>query len=135
MDRQLKTAGVDYTFNAQEGTVTFVSAPPKTSGDDNISIQFAKTITGYRDTIEKCCIYGTFGVGNDTRVFVTGNSDHPNRDWQSGTYNPEYFPDTGYTDLGSGNAAIMGYTKQYDSMIVVKEPSDETGLFLSLIHI
>lgn len=80
--------------------------------------------------IEHCCTYSTFGVGNDTRVFVSGNAEHPNRDWQSATYNPEYFPDTGYTDLGSSNTAIMGYMKQYDSLIVVKEQSDETGLFM-----
>lgn len=130
VEGQLKTAGVDYTLNAQEGTITFVSAPPATSGNDNISVQFTKTIAGYYDMIGKCRTYSTFGVSNDARVFVTGNPDHPNRDWQSGTYNPEYFPDTGYTNLGSSNAAIMGYIKQYDSMIVVKEPSDEAGLFL-----
>ncbi len=130
VDGQLKQEGADYTINRKEGTITFASAPAKPSGGENISVQFSRTVPGYREMIEKCCTHSTFGVGNDTRVFVTGNAEHPNRDWQSATYNPEYFPDTGYTDLGSGNTAIMGYMKQYDSMIVVKEQSDETGLFL-----
>lgn len=130
VDGQLKIAGTDYTVDAEQGTITFTTAPETTSGNDNISIIFSRTVPGYRELIEHCRIYSTFGVGNDTRVFVSGNADQPNRDWQSATYDPEYFPDTGYTDLGSNNTAIMGYTKQYDSLLVIKEPSNETGLFL-----
>ena len=130
VDGQLKIAGTDYTVDAEQGTITFTTAPEVTSGNDNISIIFSRTVPGYRELIEHCRIYSTFGVGNDTRVFVSGNADQPNRDWQSATYDPEYFPDTGYTDLGSNNTAIMGYTKQYDSLLVIKEPSNETGLFL-----
>lgn len=130
VDGELKTPEIDYTLDIQEGTVTFASAPEKPSGGENIMVEFSRTVSGYREMIERCCTYSTFGVGNDTRVFVSGNAEHPNRDWQSATYNPEYFPDTGYTDLGSSNTAIMGYMKQYDSLIVVKEQSDETGLFM-----
>ena len=98
---------------------------------DSVVVTFSKTIEGYADYIRHCRICATFGLGNDSRVFLTGNPEYPNTDWQSGLYDPTYFPDTGYTRLGSENTAIMGYLKQYDSMIVVKEQmDDETGLFI-----
>lgn len=131
VDGEEKSEGEDYTVDREAGKVTFTQAPADSEGLDSVTIRFSKTVTGYRERICKCTIAGSFGLGNDSRVFLTGNPEYPNTDWQSGLYDPTYFPDTGYTRLGSENTAIMGYLKQYDSMIVVKEQiDDETGLFI-----
>ncbi len=131
VDGEEKSEGEDYTVDREAGKVIFTQAPADSEGLDSVTIRFSKTVTGYRERICKCTIAGSFGLGNDSRVFLTGNPEYPNTDWQSGLYDPTYFPDTGYTRLGSENTAIMGYLKQYDSMIVVKEQADdETGLFI-----
>ena len=131
VDGEEKSEGEDYTVDREAGKVFFTQAPADSAGLDSVTIRFSKTVTGYRERICKCTIAGSFGLGNDSRVFLTGNPEYPNTDWQSGLYDPTYFPDTGYTRLGSENTAIMGYLKQYDSMIVVKEQmDDETGLFI-----
>ena len=54
-------------------------------------------------------------------MFLSGNPDEPNCDWQSGLYDPAYFPDTGYTKIGSDASAIVGYVRQYESQLVIKE--------------
>ena len=131
VDGEEKSEGEDYTVDREAGKVIFTQAPADSEGLDSVTIRFSKTVAGYRERICKCTIAGSFGLGNDSRVFLTGNPEYPNTDWQSGLYDPTYFPDTGYTRLGSENTAIMGYLKQYDSMIVVKEQADdETGLFI-----
>jgi sulfur carrier protein ThiS len=92
-------------------------------GVDNVIITFAKTVAGYADQINKCSVFGIFGGANDSRVFLSGNSDTPNKDWHSGLYDATYFPDTGYTYIGSSNVAIMGYVKQYNTQMIIKESS------------
>ncbi|MBS5645278.1 MAG: hypothetical protein KHW46_05895, partial [Clostridiales bacterium] len=131
VDGEEKSEGEDYTVDREAGKVIFTQAPADSEGLDSVTIRFSKTVAGYRERICKCTIAGSFGLGSDSRVFLTGNPEYPNTDWQSGLYDPTYFPDPGYTRLGSENTAIMGYLKQYDSMIVVKEQADdETGLFI-----
>ena len=126
-----KTEGTDFTVDRAAGKVTFTAAPPADGGVDSVVITFAKTVSGARQKIEKCRLCTLYGVGNDSRVFLAGNPDEPNTDWQSATYDPEYFPDQGYTKIGSDRTAIMGYLKQYDSLIIVKQTSDiDGGLFL-----
>ena len=85
-----------------------------------MSIAFSKTVEGYADKINQCRIAGLYGGKNDTRVFLAGNPDEPDCDWQSGLYDPTYFPDLGYTRMGTDASAIVGYLKQYDSQLVIK---------------
>jgi len=66
-----------------------------------------------------------FGGENDTRVFLTGNPDTPNKDWTSALYDPTYFPDTSYGYVGADNVKIMGYVRLYNMQIIIKEPSTE----------
>lgn len=109
-----------YTVDLEKGHVKFDALPPNGNGVDNIVITF--TAGGdNKSTIDKCRVCGLFGGNNDTRVFVSGNEDAPNADWQSGLYDPTYFPDTGYTKIGADTSAIMGYARQYDTQIVIKE--------------
>nr|WP_297170992.1 hypothetical protein [uncultured Agathobaculum sp.] len=102
------------------GIVTLASAPANGNGLANVSICFSKTVDGYADKINKCRFAGLYGGKNDTRVFVAGNPEEPNCDWQSGLYDPTYFPDLGYTRMGTDASAIIGYLKQYDSQLVIK---------------
>ena len=115
----------DYTIDLEAGTVTFDTAPADGSGVDNVVIEFSKTVSGYGDRIKKCTIYASYGFNNDNRVFLSGNPDYPNVDWQSGLDDPTYFPDTGYTKIGSDSSAIMGYLKQGDGLAIIKEQSSQ----------
>ena len=118
---------VDHVDTAS-GRVTLKTAPPDAGGLANVRIRFAKT-TEHID-INRCRIYGLYGGKNDTRVFVSGNPEAPNCDWQSGLYNPTYFPDTGYTTIGSDASAIIGYVRQYDTQIVLKSDGQDAKQYL-----
>jgi hypothetical protein len=116
-----------YTVDTAAGKITFTVAPGVSPipGDDNIYVTFSKTISGYADMIKKCTIATFYGIMKDNRIFVSGNPEYRNRDWVSYISDPTYFPDDGYSIVGSENTAIMGYIKQYDSLVVVKEDSDQ----------
>ena len=90
------------SVNRTTGLITLASAPANANGLANVSITFSKTVTGYADKINQCRFAGLYGGKNDTRAFVAGNPDEPDCDWQSGLYDPTYFPDTGYTPHGDG---------------------------------
>lgn len=126
LDEAAVTATVDgravsvAAIDRAAGVVTLASAPPDGHGLSNVAITFSKTVPGYADTIDHCRIAGLYGGKNDTRVFLAGDPAAPHRDWQSGLYDPTYFPDTGYARMGTEAAAIMGYLKQYDSQLVIK---------------
>jgi len=122
-----KKENTDFTVDRKKGIVTFVTAPADDKGIDSVEIRFSKTIAGNRETIEKCRYCAAYGLGNDTRIFLSGNPDKPNIDFESGLYDPTYFPDTGYTKIGSDSTAIMGYIKQYGELIILKESSDGIG--------
>ncbi len=107
------------------GVVTLGSPPANANGIANVTITFSKTIKGNADKINKCRFAGLYGGKNDTRVFLSGNPDEPNCDWQSGLYDPAYFPDTGYTKIGSDASAIVGYVRQYESQLVIKEGGNQ----------
>ena len=108
------------SVNRTTGLITLASAPANANGLANVSITFSKTVTGYADKINQCRFAGLYGGKNDTRAFVAGNPDEPDCDWQSGLYDPTYFPDTGYTRMGPDASAIVGYLKQYESQLVIK---------------
>lgn len=105
--------GRDFTVNRQSGQVTFTSAPGKSpvTGEDNVEITAARTVTGYADRVNRCDVGTLFGVGGAAdRLFLSGNPDFPNYDWFSGQNDATYWPDTGYSVLGSGAGAVMGYS-------------------------
>ena len=108
------------SVNRATGLITLAAAPASGNGLANVSIAFSKTVSGYADKINKCRFAGLYGGKNDTRVFLSGNPGESNCDWQSGLYDPTYFPDTGYTRMGTDAAAIVGYLKQYESQLVIK---------------
>ena len=108
-----KTEGTDFSVNRTTGVVTFNTAPgaPPVTGEDNVEIEAARTVSGYADRINKCTIGILFGVnGASDRLFISGNPDFVNYDWYSGQNDPTYWPDTGYSVVGTSKSAIVGYS-------------------------
>ena len=123
-----------YTADLAAGKITFTDAPPEDAaggGIPNVVVTFTKTVDGAADKIKKCRIASWFGKGNDSRVFVAGNPDYPNMDWASGLYDPTYFPDTGYTEIGADNAPIMGYLRQFENQLIVKADNGQDATIYS----
>ena len=114
-----KTVTTDYTVNLANGTVTFVgTAPPQ--GMDNVDIYWTLN-DGDRSKIEKMKFGTIFGGDLDTRVFLYGNPDCPNRTYFSGLCDGvpsvEYFPATAQVDIGPSNFALTDLTRQYDRLL------------------
>lgn len=115
----------DYTVDLTAGKVSLSAAPADSKGVDNVVIHFTANVEGYADRVNKCTIFAFFGFNNDNRIFISGNPEYPSWDWQSGLDDPTYFPDTGYTKVGSDTSAIMGYLKQYNSLTIVKADNEQ----------
>lgn len=99
-------AVTDFTVDYAEGKITFATAPaePLTDGQDNVSIEFKKTIEKYRDSILNCSLLQVF----DNRVFVSGNNDHPNTVWHCSLNDPTYFSDLDFYHEGLDSAPVKG---------------------------
>lgn len=125
-----KVEGTDYTVNRTTGVFTFNVAP--TSGQNNVVITAYKTQTGYANYILNCNIFNLFGGDNDTRLFLAGNPNYPNRRYHSYAFNPTYFPQNNYEDIGSSQTAIIGFSKKYTEQIIFKQHnSSETSIWHS----
>lgn len=108
-----KTVTTDYTVDRTNGIINFLTAPGVSplTGEDNVKITAYRTVSGYADRINKCSVGTLFGVnGAQDRLFLSGNPDFINYDWYSQQYDPGYFPDTGYSVMGSDRSAIVGYS-------------------------
>lgn len=68
-----------------------------------------------------CTVFGLFGGKNDTRVFLGGNPKYIGYDFAGGLYDATYFPDTGYTLVGSDASAIVGYHKISGYQVILKD--------------
>ena len=122
-----KTEGTHFTVNRGAGWVIFSTAPGVSpiTGEDNIKIQAYRTVPGYRERITNCTNGTLFGVGGaEDRLFLTGNPDYPNWDFYSEQYNPTYFPDTGYSALGSEQSSIVGYAIVNNYLATFKDGFD-----------
>ena len=111
----------NFTFDHIKGKITFETAPPapKTDGQDNVSVEFEKTVSGYSDRILNCTMLQVF----DNRVFVSGNVDFPNTVWHSSLDDPSYFSDLDYYHEGLDKAAIKGMVAGNNALWVFREPS------------
>lgn len=111
-----------YTVDYAAGKISFTKAPdaPKTDGQDNVSVEFRKTISKYKDTILNCTLLQVF----DNRVFFSGNKDYPNVVWHCSLENPSYVSDLDYYKEGMDSAAITGLVAGNNALWVFREPSD-----------
>ena len=64
---------------------------------------------------------GSSGLSTGTRLFVSGNPDHPNLMHWSALNNPLYFPENNYSYVGSDKKSITAFGKQEDLLVVFKE--------------
>lgn len=113
---------ISYTVDYHKAVIKFHSAPPapNTDGQDNVSVQFKKTVKGYRDNILKCTLLQVF----DNRVFFSGNEDYPNYVWHCSLDDPSYCSDLDYYREGLDTAAVKGLVAGNNALWVFREPSD-----------
>ena len=112
----------DFTVDYKLGKLTFSKAPaePGTAGKDNVSVEFQKTVAGYKDHILKCTLLQVF----DNRVFFSGNKDYPNTVWHCSLNDPSYCSDLDYYNEGLDTAAVKGLVAGNNALWVFREPSD-----------
>ena len=117
----LMTFGTDFDYNTTKGTVTFTIAPsePLTTGQDNVTIVYKKTVSGYADRIKKCTLLQVF----DNRVFFSGNQDYPNTVWHSSLNDPTYCSDLDYYNEGLDTSPVRSMVAGNNALWVFKEPS------------
>ena len=127
-------------------TVTYSNLPvTPVEGQDNVRViaTYKPTRAG-ADLINHCTFGVLFGVnGAGDRLFVSGNSDsgdnldaageptgssfsNRNRDWYSAQYDPTYFPDTGYSVLGTDSSAITGYSVVNSYLATFKDDKEDS---------
>lgn len=111
----------NFTVDYETGKITFTTAPtePLTTGQDNVFIEFRKTIAGYRERIEKCTLVEVF----DNRVFFSGNSDYPNILWHCSLEDPTYCSDLDYYTEGEDDSSVKSIVAGNNALWVMKEPS------------
>ena len=122
-----------FTVDRAAGTVTFETAPaaPEAGQADGLVVLFPHTVEGYAERIDGCTIASTYGVGTNDRLVLAGNSAYPNRDWISALNDPTYFPDLGYSTVGSESTAILGYCRVGSQQAIVKaDDGRDSSVFL-----
>jgi hypothetical protein len=123
-----------FVVNAEFGMVGIYPAPWKNAaGEDNVEITFdlvPKDDEDAADTLNKCDTFAVF----EERIWLTGNPEKPAFDWHSDADDPTYFPDTGYTRVGTAGTEIMGYLQVGTAQAIVKaEGSQDASLYLRTV--
>ena len=119
VDGKVQTDG--YTVDYSAGKISFTEAPsaPLTDGQDNVSVEFSKTVDRYQHSILKCTLLQVF----DNRVFFSGNPDYPNVLWHCSLEDPSYVSDLDFYREGLDSAAIKGLVAGNNALWVFREPS------------
>lgn len=106
--------GEGLTVNRISGVITFSAAPQE---DYEVTIQFSKTTTGYRNRIANCTMIAQF----DNRIFFSGNADYPNAVFHCELNDPRYVRDTAYYEMGIDLAPVKAIIPGNNVLWVVKE--------------
>ena len=100
------------------------------TAEDNIEVTFKCTNSNLTNSVIKCTIATAFGYGAfSDRLFLSGNSKHPNIDFHSEIDDFTYFPEENTTSFGTAASAIKAYSRLGDGTLAVikevnsKEPS------------
>lgn len=118
----------DFTVDSAGGKITFATAPaaPLTDGQDNVSVEFCKTVSGYAERILGCTLVQVF----DNRVFLSGNPAYPNTLWHCSLDDPAYFSDLDYYREGLDDAPITGLAAGNNALWVFRAPGNAgTNIF------
>ena len=117
-----------FELDPGKGRIVFTKAPekPLTDGQDNVSVEFSKTLTKHRRAIQRCKLVQPF----DNRVFFTGNDEYPNAVWHCSLNDPTYVSDLDYYREGMDEAKVTGIVAGNNALWVFREPSDaNTNVF------
>lgn len=118
---------VGFKVDREKGKITFNTAPTKANEqENNVSITFAKTISGDKEKIFKSTLSAIF----DNRIFVSGNQDYPNALFWSELEDPRYFGSDNWTPEGD-MTFVKALVKGYNELLVIKEPSQEGTSIIS----
>ena len=111
----------EFSVDYAKGKITFTVTPsaPLTDGQDNVSVEFCRTVPGYRESILGCTLLQVF----DNRVFVSGNREYPNVVWHCSLNDPTYFSDMDYYREGLDKAQVMGLVAGNNVLWAFREPS------------
>lgn len=118
----------DYAVDYVKGIIKFSKAPtaPLTDGQDNVSIEFSKTVQKYSDLIQKCTMLQVF----DNRVFFSGNPLYPNVVWHCSLNDPSYCSDLDFYPEGMDESPITGLVAGNNALWVFRKGSDaNTNVF------
>lgn len=121
-------AVTNYTVDYTKGKISFTKAPgkPKTDGQDNVLVEFQKTVSKQKNSILGCTLLQVF----DNRVFFSGNKDYPNYVWHCSLDDPSYISDLDYYREGMDEAQVKGLVAGNNALWVFREPSDSnTNVF------
>lgn len=105
----------------------YVITSPPIEGEDNIEIEFTPQNLSYynEDYINKCEFGIQFGVeGYKDRLFLSGNSEHPNIVFYSEFDDFTYFPFINMQSLGNDNNPIVAFSRLNDSTIAIHKKND-----------
>ena len=116
----LSAATAGFTVNYTSAYVNFTTAP--STGTNNVEITAYKPVMEATQIIN-CTIPITYGQGNDTNVYLTGNSSYPARVYWSDILDPTYFPATSYADIGVTNDRMMAMIEDGNSLLLLKRRS------------
>ena len=117
-----------YTVDLAKGVIKFTDAPekPLTAGQDNVVVEFKKTVEKYKDSILNCTLLQVF----DNRVFFSGNPNYPNVVWHCSLNDPGYVSDLDYYREGLDEAQVKGMVAGNNALWVFREPSEaNTNVF------
>lgn len=112
----------DCTVDFTKGKISFTEAPkvPLTDGQDNVSVEFKKTIATYKESILNCTLLQVF----DNRVFFSGNKEYPNVVWHCSLSDPTYCSDLDFYREGLDDAEVKGLVAGNNALWVFREPSE-----------
>lgn len=116
------------TVNRQTGEVTVSGYSSSDAGINNLRVTAYLTenaCAADRKKIFDCTFCEDYGGtnGKGTRMFFSGNPDHPTHIFRSGLLDVSYFPDTDYELVGSESGRITAMHKQYGELVVFCENS------------
>lgn len=110
---EVSGTGVGYSYDLNEGIVTFDSAPEK--GTNTITITWRKG-NGDREKITKMRFAELYNGSTDSRVFLYGNGTNETRYSDIDGLrlaNAEYFPDMNVMAVDSANTPITAMVRHY----------------------
>lgn len=64
---------------------------------------------------------GSAGLSGGTRLFVSGNADHPNLVHWSALNDPLYFPENNYAYVGQDGKRVTAFGKQGELLVIFKD--------------